>query len=271
MNPKRHEVGAATFSRIKTSPQAVKNYLVPPHLRAFMGSRTNQSSSDYETGAVWIDEINSPNFCAPVIPPTTQSEHCKAPQSSHYSTHPDDASAIRWARLSQSMSAQPRALNSGEGVEGDEIGSRCESRAATRHYIGTLGDTADISNVHDAAEQSTTESPTAEQHDEDKDQASQMHPSNTRSSKWILRLSKRRASRRLPNMQQQDTSQTSTAFNECDSSSARRTNSTKSSGAEDPASAYQDCLRMPGSFDGSRWANRGSQVLWNMCTTEDDY
>lgn len=271
MNPKRHEIGAATVSRIKTSPQAVKDYPVPPYLRAFMGSRTNQSSPDYETGAVWVDEINSPNYRAPEIPPTTQSEHCKVPQSSHYSTHPDDASVTRWARLSESMNAQPRALNTGEGPEGDETGSHGDSRSATRHSIGILGDTARISNVHVITEQSTTEPPTAEQHDEDKDQASQMHPSSTRSSKWILRLSKRRASRRLPNMHQQDTSQNSTAFLECESSSARRTNSTKSSGAEDPASAYQDCLRMPGSFDGSRWANRGSQALWNMCTTEDDY
>jgi hypothetical protein len=112
----------------------------------------------------------------------------------------------------------------------------------------------------------------AEYAGEDEDQAGQLHPSNSRSSRWLLKLSKRRASRRLPNIHNQEPSQASSApFDDCDSYSAGLTNSTKSSEAEDPASTYRECLRMPGSFDGSRWANRRSRVLWDMVTTGDDY
>lgn len=271
MNPKRHELGAATVPQTRISPHSAKDYPMPPYLRAFIGSRVDRSSLDYETGAVWVDETNPPNFRAPEVPPTTQNEHCEVPQSSHYSTHPNDASATRWARLSRSMNVQLRARKNGEGLDGHEIGSYGDLRPAIGHFVGSLRDTAETPMGRFETEHSAMEPLTADQHDEEKDQAGQMHSSNSRSSRWLLKLSKREASRRLSNMNNQETSQASAAFLECDSSSAKRTNSTKSSGAEDPASVYQDCLRMPGSFDGSRWANRGSKVLWDLCTTEDEY
>ena len=271
MNPKRHEIGAATVPRTRTSPRSAKDYPMPPYLRAFIGSRVNRSSLDYETGAVWVDETSPPDLRAQEVPPTTRNEHCEVPQSSHSSTRPHDASATRWARLSRSMNVQLRARKNGEGLDGHETGSFGDSRSAIGHSVGNLRDTADPPSGYVETKHSATEPLIADQHDEDKDQAGQMHSSNSRSSRWLLKLSKREASRRLSNMHKQETSQTSAAFLECDSSSARRTNSTKSSGAEDPASVYQDCLHMPGSFDGSRWANRGSKVLWDLCTTEDDY
>ncbi|KAJ5305149.1 uncharacterized protein N7443_004809 [Penicillium atrosanguineum] len=270
MNAKRREIGAATIPKARTSPRSAKDYLVRPYLGGVMGSRANQSSRDHETGAVWVDETKPPNVRAPEVPPTAQNEYCEVPQSSHYSIHPNDASANRWARLSRSMNVH-RARKIEERLDGHETGSHGDSRSAIGRSVGNLGDTGGNSNGHIEQKPSATEPLTVDQHDEDEDQAGQMHPSNPRSSRWLLKLSKRRASLRLSNVHKQETSQTSTAFLECDSNSARRTNSTKSSGTEDPASVYRDCLRMPGSFDGSRWANRGSQVLWDLCTTEDCY
>ncbi|KAJ5215958.1 uncharacterized protein N7498_002365 [Penicillium cinerascens] len=276
MNPKRHENGPATVPRATTSHRSTMNFPVPPYSRAFMGSRTNRSSRDYETGAVWVDEINIPDLRAPEVPPTTQIKHCEVPPSSHYSTHPNHASASRWSRLGQSMNVQPRARKNGEGLDGHGTGSNCNSRSAIGQSAGNLEGPAKAPSEHHAREHLES-NPLGTRHLGDgEDQAGQAHPTNSRSSRWLLRLSKRRASRRLSNIHHQESSQessqaSSAPFHECDSSSARRTSSTKSSGAEDPASAYQDCLHMPGSFDGSRWANRSSRVLWDMVTTEDDH
>jgi hypothetical protein len=273
MNPKRHETGAATAPRARVSPQSTKDYPMPPYLRAFSGSRANRSSRDYETGAFWVDEINTPDLRAPEVPPTTQNEHCEVPKSSHYTTHPNDASATRWARLSRSMNVQPRARKAGEGLDGHGTGSNCDSRSEIGQSVAKSGDTAE----DNPSDRHVTEHPAAQHLDaehagEDEDQAGQLHPSNSRSSRWLLKLSKRRASRRLSNIHNREPSQASSVpFDDCDSNSAGLTNSTKSSEAEDPASAYRECLRMPGSFDGSRWANRRSRVLWDMVTTGDDY
>lgn len=276
MNPKRHETGPFTVPRATTSPRSTKNSPVPPYSRAFMGSRTNRSSRDYETGAVWVDEINIPDLRAPEVPPKTQNKHCEVPQSSHYSTHPNHASASRRSRLGQSMNLQPRARKNGEGLDGHGTGSNCNSRSAIEQSVGNLEGPAKAPSEHHAKEHLEANPLDTRHHGDDEDQAGQMHPTNSRSSRWLLRLSKRRASRRLSNIHHQESSQessqaSSAPFHECDSSSVRRTNSTKSSGAEDPASAYQECLHMPGSFDGSRWANRRSRVLWDMVTIEDNY
>ncbi|KAJ5666062.1 uncharacterized protein N7477_008510 [Penicillium maclennaniae] len=271
MNPKRHETVAATIPHSMTSPHSAKDYPMPPDLPTFMDSRYNRSSLDYETGAVWVDESNPPSLRAPELLSTTQNERYEVPSSAHYGNRPNDVSATCWARLSRSVNVQLLARKNGEGLDGHETGSHGDSRLAIGYTVDKVRDTAKPIVGHVEIEPSTAEPFTADQRDEEEDQAGQLHPSNSRSSRWLLKLSKRQATRCSPNIHKQEISQTSSAFVECDSNSARRTNSTKSSGAEDPARVYQDCLRMPGSFDGSRWANRRSKVLWDLCTSEDDY
>jgi len=259
MNPKRHASDAVTVPRTRTSPRATNDYHMPPYLRASMESQANGSSRDYEIGAVWVDEIGTLDFRTPDVSPTTPNEQSKIPQSSHYSTYPNDASASRWAHLGRSM-VQPQSRKNGEHFVGHETGTDCDPRSAMGQSVGNLGDTAEGPSEHFATEHH------AEHHREVKDQAGQMHTNSSRTARWLPRLSKCRANRRLSTIHQQEASQASSAaFLERDS-----TDSTKSSMTGDSASAYQECLRMPGSFDGSRWANRGSRVLWDMCTVEDD-
>lgn len=89
-----------------------------------------------------------------------------------------------------------------------------------------------------------------------------LEPSKSRSEKWARRFTRRKESRRISNYPQQDSSQTSSdPYEDCMSDSLPPTTV-----AEDLASMYQDCVEMPGSFDGSRWASRKSRMLWDACT-----
>ncbi|OQE36059.1 hypothetical protein PENCOP_c012G01033 [Penicillium coprophilum] len=87
-------------------------------------------------------------------------------------------------------------------------------------------------------------------------------PSRSRSGRWILRFSRNRESKRRSNLPPKDPSQESPVqYEERPPSNLGRANSTRSYMAEDLASAYQECIGMPGAFYGSRWASRTSLVV----------
>ncbi|CAI7653652.1 unnamed protein product [Penicillium pancosmium] len=89
-----------------------------------------------------------------------------------------------------------------------------------------------------------------------------LQPKKSRSKKWARRFTRRRESRRISNAQPQDSSQSSSdQYEDCVSDDPQRKTT------EDLASMYQDCIDMPGSFNGSRWASRRSRMpLWDACT-----
>lgn len=260
MNPRRHELGAATLPRAKASVQPANEYPAPAYLRAILGARSSGSSRDYEAGTIWVDERASSDLPAPELPPITQIENRQVPRSSS-STDISSASASRWAQLSRSMSAQSGLQkNTKEGSDDHTTLNKGDESSAQEHRISVSGDNADdVPTKHCGTDKHAGE-----------DQACQLRPGNSRSARWVLRSSKRRESRRLSHVHQQEHSQASSGpYLDCDSNSLARANSTKSN-AEDLASTYRECLQMPGSFEGSRWANRGSRVLWDLCTREDD-
>ncbi|KAJ5787184.1 hypothetical protein N7457_002174 [Penicillium paradoxum] len=87
-------------------------------------------------------------------------------------------------------------------------------------------------------------------------------PSRSRSGRWVLRFSRNRESKKRSNIRPKEPSQEWAAqYQEHLVSSLQRADSTRSNAAEELASAYQDCIQMPGAFYGSRWASRTSLVV----------
>lgn len=87
-------------------------------------------------------------------------------------------------------------------------------------------------------------------------------PSRSRSGRWILKFSRNRESKRRSNVPAKEPPQEPPVqYEERPSSGLGRANSTRSDMAEDLASAYQECIGMPGAFYGSRWASRTSLVV----------
>jgi hypothetical protein len=86
-------------------------------------------------------------------------------------------------------------------------------------------------------------------------------PSRSRSGRWILRFS-RRESKRRSNVPPKEQSRESVVYHHGNGAcSLERADSTRSDWAEELASAYQECIHMPGAFHGSGWASRTSLVV----------
>lgn len=161
---------------------------------------------------------------APGLPPTTHIEHCQVPKSSKYSNQANDSFAQRWSRLSPTL--KQAAIVSGGNADDDNPG------------------------CFDLGDQYHVQEPCS------------LQPKKSRSEKWARRFTRRRETRRISIVQQQDSSQSSSdQYEDCVSEDPQRKTT------EDLASMYQDCIDMPGSFDGSRWATRRSRMpLWDACT-----
>ncbi|KAJ5747709.1 uncharacterized protein N7511_009405 [Penicillium nucicola] len=87
-------------------------------------------------------------------------------------------------------------------------------------------------------------------------------PTRSRSGRWILRFSRNRESKRRSNLPPKEPSQNSSMeYDDSGRQELGRTNSTRSDMAEELASAYQECIAMPGAFYGSKWASRTSLVV----------
>ncbi|KAJ5608179.1 hypothetical protein N7537_004798 [Penicillium hordei] len=87
-------------------------------------------------------------------------------------------------------------------------------------------------------------------------------PSRSRSGRWIPKFSRNRESKKRSNLLPKEPSEESPVpYQERPSSDLGRANSTRSDMAEELASAYQECIGMPGAFYGSRWASRTSLVV----------
>jgi hypothetical protein len=87
-------------------------------------------------------------------------------------------------------------------------------------------------------------------------------PTRSRSGRWILRFSRNRESKRRSNLHPKEPFQDSSVqYQDSGHQGLGRTNSTRSDMAESLASAYQECIEMPGAFYGSKWASRTSLVV----------
>ncbi|KAJ5113348.1 hypothetical protein N7456_001882 [Penicillium angulare] len=227
-----------------TIPMSIKSgrsnagYSVPAYVRAIL----NRSSQDQGSINGLVEESER-NLRAPELTATVQQEYCQVPQSSHYTTQGQgiDTFARQWASLSRAANATARkqkadleAVSHREALQ-DGAFSIPRSYEAEPEYLG------------------------ANYHCEYEDQTHELQPNRSRAARWARRFSRYRESRRVSNVHQKEQSQGSSGpYQDCDSASAsmKRAVSTKSNTTDDP-----DCLEMPGSFEGSRWASRMSRML----------
>ncbi|KAJ5176248.1 uncharacterized protein N7482_002125 [Penicillium canariense] len=252
----RPEVGRATVPRARNPTRTINDYPEPPYLRDILSGRY---SEEHDRESVISDERGTGSLRAAKVPPKSQAEHCQVPQSSHHVSRPADTPLHRWARLSQSMKANPLTV---KDQKGRRSGIRGVIQPKKGQQVPNSGDNAvDIDPDYLGIEHDLTGG----------DVAHLLRPSNSRGAKWVRRLSKHKESTWHSNVHQQEISQASSGpYLDCDHNDLERANSTKSTLAEDFANMYQGCLDMPGSFEGSRWANRTSRMLWDLVTTDDD-
>ncbi|KAJ5281578.1 hypothetical protein N7478_006950 [Penicillium angulare] len=231
---------AATVPMSIQSGKSNNGYSVPAYIRAILNHSSQEQSSI--NGVV---EESERNFRALGLAATVQQEYCQIPQSSHYTTQGQDIDSFarQWASLSRAANAQAKARKQKADLEAishqealqDGVFSIPRSYEAELEYFGT--------NYHGEYE----------------DQAHELQPNRSRAARWARRFSRFRETRRVSNVHQKEQSQGSSGpYQDCDSTSisVKRAVSTKSNTTDDP-----DCLEMPGSFEGSRWASRISRML----------
>ncbi|KAJ5725724.1 uncharacterized protein N7483_007081 [Penicillium malachiteum] len=232
---------ASTVPRSAKSATSNRGYTVSvsPHLRAIFNRSSQERGST--TG---LTEESTRDLCAPELTAAVQTEFCQIPQSSHYTSQGQggDSFAHQWARLSRSMNTQSRSPKT--------------THNAVFNQEQTPQDGAFSVDRLEAIEPSYLQ---LDSHNEHGNQAHEPQFNPSRAARWARRFSRYRESRKPSNNRQQESSFASSGpYQDCDSTNAslKRAISTKSNTTDDA-----DCLEMPGSFEGSRWASRISRML----------
>lgn len=250
-------VDPANFPRGEDSNQTSNEFPEPPYLRAILEGR---HSREQDCGPAVSEKRSTRSLHAAKMPPMTQSEHCHVPQSTNYTSQQSDTALQHCSRLSQSLNSNPQKSKNNRGRRTgipDSIRQEKGQHAPTLEHTAVDIDPDYLGIEHDFNAE---------------DAARLLRPSNPRGANWVRRLSKHQVSKRQFNAHGQEVSQMSPGlYQNLGSGSLERADSTKSIGtnAEELASMYQECLEMPGSFEGSRWASRTSRMLWDLVTTDD--
>ncbi|OKO95658.1 hypothetical protein PENSUB_11170 [Penicillium subrubescens] len=239
------------------SNQTNNEFPEPPYLRAIMEGR---HSREQDCGPVVSEKRSTRSLHAAKMPPMTQSEHSHVPQSTNNMSQQSDTALQHCSRLSQSLNSNPQKP---KNKRGHRTGIPDSVRQEKGQHVPSSEHTAvDIDPGYLGIE-----------HDSNAEDAARLlRPSNPRNANWVRRLSKHQVSKRQSNAHGQEVSQLSPGlYRNFGSGSLERADSTKSIGTnvEELASMYQECLEMPGSFEGSRWASRTSRMLWDLVTTDD--
>ena len=225
-----------------TVPRSIKSvksnagYSAFPHIRAML----NRSSHEQGPSTGVLEE-DIRDLCAPELTATVQTEYCQVPQTSHYTSQ---------ARNSESLSRQWARLNRTKDTSRPQITG---PNAVYRQQAPQDG-----AFSMDRLEDPGQEYP-AYNYREYQDQTPGLQSNPSRTSRWARKFSKYRESRKPSHVRQQELSQGSSGpYQDCDSTNAslKGAASTKSNATDDV-----DCLEMPGSFEGSRWASRISRML----------
>lgn len=231
---------AASTPRPTNSAKPALDYPVPAFLRAVLGNHSNQGQGP--TGSMAngkIAEKPRPRESSPMV----QKERCEGVQNQEYNSNADTSFARRWARLSRSVNVQ-RSSREGRnpGHKGWTVGAPHPGKEQT----------ATLLNLSDGAEDEYRD---ANNGSVDEEQTPKIQPDASWAGRWGLMFSRSRESRQVSNVHRQDPSQSSSsAYEDCDSSSLKRVTSLKSNPVEDG-------LEIPGSFEGSRWASRISRMF----------
>jgi hypothetical protein len=251
------EVDLASLPRGGDSNQTNNEFSEPPYLRAILDGR---HSREQDCVPVVLEKRSTRSLQAVNMPPMTQSEHCHVPQSTNYTSQQSDTALQHFSRLSQSLNSNPQQSKNKRGrrtVIPDSIRQEKGQHAPTLEHTAVDIDPDYLGIEYDFNAE---------------DAARLLRPSNPRGANWVRRLSKHQVNKRQSNVHGQEVSQMSPGlYQNSGSGSLERADSTKSIGtnAEELVSMYQECLEMPGSFEGSRWASRTSRMLWDLVTTDD--
>ncbi|KAJ5232327.1 hypothetical protein N7468_005283 [Penicillium chermesinum] len=230
-----------TFPSPSDSSQRRAGSPVPPYMRRSLENRTSR-----EQGApiILTDEATNGGLRAPGLTPMFQVDHCEIPPS-HHPSQANGKFARQWARLSQSAKAKSRAQRRNE-----HHGGRAQDGKPSVDRFDRLDppDEAELGSIDAEL--------TAEFDNEAEDRSTELQASVSRPGRWVRRFSRHWEGRRFSRYQQEiSQSSSGNSYHDCDSTSLKRANSTKSNSPD------ENCLDMPGSFEGSRWASRLSRFL----------
>ncbi|KAJ6179379.1 hypothetical protein N7519_009840 [Penicillium mononematosum] len=179
----------------------------------------------------------------------------KTPTSaaSFYIEDVDETFLSRWAKASRSTRKQPQANKYHDSAHGRTVSSPDASP------LGERRSSVDQTDYRPSVYFDPS-------NDRSADRLNRV-PSRSRSGRWLLKFSRNRESKKRSNLpakaasQEEPSQESPVQYEERPSSDLGRADSTRSDAAEELASAYQECIGMPGAFYGSRWASRTSLVV----------
>lgn len=247
-------------SPVKQSPTNVKaEPVLTPSMWAKMkshsvrGNRHAPLAVDLASEGMAVGRVNSiraQHIESPTSEKTPTSAKTPNSGSSFYVEDVDETFLSRWAKISRSTRQQPQPEKYDNSTHGSDVCVRSP-------------DASPLSERHFSMDQ-TNHQPSVYFDPSNDRSADRLNgePSRSRSGRWVLKFSRNRESKRRSNLPPKELSDKSPVqYQDHPSSGLGRANSTRSDMAEELASAYQECIGMPGAFYGSRWASRTSLVV----------
>ncbi|QQK44761.1 hypothetical protein Pdw03_8662 [Penicillium digitatum] len=208
------------------------------------------ASEGRRASSIPVQHMESPTSAkSPTSMKSPTSAKTSTSARSFYIEDVDETFLSRWAKASRSTRNQPQRGGYPDSTHGQEICTPDASPLGERHF--SMAQTNHPPSVYfDPSNDRSADRTNGE-------------PSRSRSGRWMLRFSKNRGSKRHSNHHRKEPcEEVPVQYRERPSSDLRRVNSTGSDNmAEELASAYQECIGMPGAFYGSRWASRTSLVV----------
>lgn len=197
-----------------------------------------------------VNSIRAQHIESPTSEKTPTSAKTPNSGSSFYVEDVDETFLSRWAKISRSTRQQSQPEKYNNSTHGRDVCTRSPDASPLGERRFSMDQTNHQPSVYfDPSNDRSADRLNGE-------------PSRSRSGRWVLKFSRNRESKRRSNLPPKELSDESPVqYQEHLSSDLGRANSTRSDMAEELASAYQECIGMPGAFYGSRWASRTSLVV----------
>jgi hypothetical protein len=245
-----HSPDNRRLSNPKSPTKALGEPVLTPDLWARMKSRSVRA---YRHAPLAVDLAADQMAAGSSHSPIAVREQQKAPTLSKGVDYVEDTETFldRWTKnsLFKDMQPQPIKANKVNGFQSEERQPFQEGSPSVQSRFSV-----DQTNRPQSVYLDTRNNGSADQVEET--------PTRSRSGRWILRFSRNRESQRRSNLHPKEPSQDSSVeYQDREHQGLGRTNSTRSDMAEELASAYQECIEMPGAFCGSKWASRTSLVV----------
>ncbi|KAJ6030332.1 uncharacterized protein N7446_000607 [Penicillium canescens] len=249
-SPICHSPDNRRLSNPKNPTKALGGPISTPDLWARMKSRSVRASRHAPLAVdLAADQMAARSSHSPIA----VREQQKAPTLSKGVDYVEDTESFlgRWTKnsLFKDMQPQPLKANKVNGFQSEERQPFQEGSPSVQRRFSM-----DQTNRPQSVYFDSGNTGSADQVEET--------PTRSQSGRWILRFSRNRESQRRSNLHPKEPSQDSSVqYQDREHQGLGRTNSTRSEMAEELASAYQECIEMPGAFRGSKWASRTSLVV----------